>query len=150
MEFRLHGANQGGSFGHVVAVLQVIGFVVGGFCVYAYLAAKPYCTKCSRYLSGKGKQTRYAKDPEGLQTATAQLAVHLANGDVRLAVEEHGNSAGFGASTIPKACRLRSVVEFNTARSAKDIGSNLLWRTFLVMIGRKSPVDQREIYRAAR
>jgi hypothetical protein len=116
MEFRLHGAKQGstgelGSFGYVVAALQIIGFAVGGFCVYAYLAAKPYCSRCSRYLSGKGKQIRYAKDPEGLQTATAQLAVHMASGDVRLAVEEHGNSAGFGASTIPKNCRLRSVVE---------------------------------------
>jgi hypothetical protein len=115
MEFRFgaKAENTGelGSFGYVVAILQVIGFAVGGFCVYAYLAAKPYCTKCSRYLSSKGKQIRYAMDREGLTAATAQLSVHMANGEVRQAVEEHGNSAGFGASTIPKDCSLRSVVE---------------------------------------
>jgi len=124
MEFRLHGSKTGstgelGSFGYVVAVLQVIGFAVGGFCVYAYLAAKPYCNRCSRYLSGKGKQIRYATDPEGLQTATAQLACHMANGEVGLAVAEHSNSAGFGAAAPPKDCHLRSVIEVQRCKKCE-------------------------------
>lgn len=124
MEFGFDGSKTGstgelGSFRYVVAILQVIGFAVGGFCVYAYLAAKPYCDRCSRYLSRKGKQIRYAKDPEGLQAATAQLACHMANGDVGLAVEEHRNSAGFGASIPPKDCHLRSAIEVQRCKKCE-------------------------------
>ena len=124
MEFRLHGSKTGstgelGSLGYVVAVLQVIGFAVGGFCVYAYLAAKPYCNRCSRYLSGKGRQIRYANDPEGLQTATAQLAGHMANDEIGQAVEEHRNSAGFGVAAPPKDCHLRSVIEVQCCKKCE-------------------------------
>jgi hypothetical protein len=108
-----------GSFGYVIAVLQVIGFAVGGFCVYAYLAAKPYCNRCSRYLSGKGKQIRYASDPEGLQTATAQLARYMGNDEVGQAVEEHRNSVSFGVAAAPKDCHLRSVIEVQRCKKCE-------------------------------
>jgi len=117
MEFRFRGAikmgetGQLGSAGYAIAVLQVLGFAVGGFCVYGFLVAKPYCDKCSRYLSGKGKQIRYTKDPEEMQGATAQLLGRMATGDFLLAVEDHRNSASFGSSTAPKDCYLRSVIE---------------------------------------
>jgi hypothetical protein len=116
MEFRFKTSKLGstgelGSFGYVVAVLQVIGFAIGGFAVYAYLVSKPYCDKCSRYLSAKGKQIRYAGDAEGLQAATVSFLTRVGNGDIPSAILEHGNSAGFGTPTPPKDCQLRSVVE---------------------------------------
>jgi hypothetical protein len=116
MEFRFKAAKLGstgelGNFGYVVAVLQVIGFAVGGFAVYAHLISKPYCDKCSRYLSAKGKQIRYTGDAEGLQAAVASFLICVGNGDIPSAIQEHRNSAGFGSSTSPKDCHLRSVVE---------------------------------------
>jgi hypothetical protein len=124
MQYRFHASKLGatgelGSLGYVVAGLQIIGFAIGGFCVYGWLAAKPYCDRCSRYLSTKGRQTRYAENAEGLQAATAQLACHMANGDVTLAVEEHRNSLGFGSPTLPKNCYLRSVVEVQRCKKCE-------------------------------
>jgi hypothetical protein len=116
MEFRYRGAKLGptgelGSWGYAMAVLQIIGFAGGGFAVYAYLLSKPYCDKCSRYLSGKGKQIRYAGEAEGLQTATANFLACVAGGDIPSAIREHKNSSGFGTSSLPKGGHLRSVVE---------------------------------------
>jgi hypothetical protein len=117
MEFRYRGAvklgstGELGSWGYAIAVLQVIGFAMGGFAVYAHLLSKPYCDKCSRYLSGKGKQTRYAGDAAGLQTAMANFLTCVADGDILSAIREHKNSSAFGTSSLPKGGYLRSVVE---------------------------------------
>jgi hypothetical protein len=116
MEFRYHAAKIGstgelGSFGYVIAALQVLGFAAGGFCVYAYLLTKPYCDKCSRYLSAKGKQIRYVVDPEGLEEATLHLMTLMEKGEILSAVEEHRSKPSFGSSAAPKDCRLRSVIK---------------------------------------
>jgi len=117
MEFRFRGAaklgstGELGSWGYATAALQVIGFAVGGFAVYAHLVSKPYCDKCSRYLSGKGRRVRYAGDAEGLQAAAARFLTSVANGDILPAIQEHKDSSGFGTSSPPKDCHLRSVVE---------------------------------------
>ena len=127
MEFRFRAAKLGstgdlGNFGYVVAVLQVIGFAVGGFAVYGYLTSKPYCDKCSRYLSGKGKQIRYAGDAEGLQAATASFMILLGNGEIPSSILEHRNSSGFGSSMPPNNCHLRSIVEIRYCKKCASLG----------------------------
>ncbi len=129
MQFRFRAAKLGstgelGSWGYPVAMLQVIGFAVGGFTVYAHLVSKPYCEKCSRYLSGKGRQVRYTGDAEGLQAATAQVLGHFGNGAPVAALEQH---KGFGNSTHQKGDHLRSVME---VRYCKKCG--LHWVKFAV------------------
>jgi hypothetical protein len=44
--------------GYLVAVLQVLGFAVGGFGVYRYLQSIPYCPSCARYLSKQSTDER--------------------------------------------------------------------------------------------
>ena len=62
MEFRFRATKIGatselGGLGYGVAILQIMGFAAGGLAVYGYLMSIPYCEKCSRYFSAKGKQT---------------------------------------------------------------------------------------------
>ena len=96
MKFRFGSTGELGGFGYIIALLQIGGFAAGGFAVYGYLASKPYCDKCSRYLSGKGKQVRYTGDADGLQAATAEIFDDLRNGATASALDHQkafGNSA---------------------------------------------------------
>lgn len=116
LTFSMHARDVGttgelGTLGYVIAALQILGFAAGGFCVYAYLATKPFCEKCSRYLSAKGKQARYATDPEKLQQAIPHVLGLIAKEDLSTAIENHASSPDFGSSSSPKGCRLRTVVE---------------------------------------
>jgi hypothetical protein len=105
MEFRYHGAvklgstGELGTFGYVVAVLQIIGSAVGGFVVYAVLVSKPYCERCSRYLSGKGSQVRYTQDAAAFQTNVGQSVQTLSSGAVQSAVELQRS---FGSQPLQK------------------------------------------------
>jgi len=55
MTFTVHGAKVGttgelGSFGYVVALLQIVGFAFGAVAVFGYLMSLPYCQTYSKYL----------------------------------------------------------------------------------------------------
>jgi hypothetical protein len=144
MEFRFRGAVKMGetgalgSAGYAIAVLQVLGFAVGGFCVYAFLVAKPYCDKCSRYLSAKGRQVRYARNAEDLKEATEQLLQRMAEGEVPSAVEQHRNAPGFGTTFVPQDCYLCSVVEVQRCKKCEAH-----WVKFVVQ--KKSGDDWKDI-----
>lgn len=130
MSFRFHASDFGstgelGAFGYAVAALQILGFAAGGFCVYAYLVAKPFCDKCSRYLSAKGKQIRYTADSEKLQQAISHVLGLIAKEDLSAAIDHHRSSPDFGSSTSPKGCRLRTLFE---VRHCKECG--LHWLKF--------------------
>lgn len=112
-----------GGFGYIPAVLQIIGFAVGGFTVYAHLTSKPYCEKCSRYLSAKGKQVRYAAEPEPFQQNTTEVLQYIGEGDMTSAVEHH---KAFGREKQEKN-HLRSTI---TVRSCKKCGQH--WAKFAV------------------
>jgi TRAP-type C4-dicarboxylate transport system permease small subunit len=112
MEFRLRAMKVGstgqlGSFGYIVAVLQILGFAAGGFAVYGHLASKPYCEKCARYLSGKGKQMRYG-DSDAIQANTASVFSYLHSGAAGLAIDQQSR---FGSSVQQRGNYLRSVFE---------------------------------------
>lgn len=130
MEFRYRGAvkigstGELGSFGYVVSVLQILGFATGGFGVYAYLVSQPYCEKCSRYLSGKGKQVRYTGDAEGLQAVAARVFEFVKGDAISSAIQQHRD---FGTAKHEKDDHLRSVVE---VRYCKKCGKH--WVKFAV------------------
>lgn len=118
MEFRLRTVSVGstgelGTFGYLVALLQVAGFAAGGFGVYGYLLSKPYCEKCSRYLSAKGQQVRYTGDADSLKAAAAQVLELLASGAVASAITQHG---AFGGSAQKKNDHLRSAFHVRHCR----------------------------------
>ena len=140
MEFRYHAAKLGstgelGYFGYAVAVLQILGFAVGGFVVYAVLVSKPYCEKCSRYLSGKGKQIRYTHDADGLQANVAQIAQTLSSGAAGSAIELQ---RGFGNPKYQKNDHLRSTFEVRYCKKC-----NKHWVKFAVE--KQSGNDWKEI-----
>src|SRR6202453_4326983 len=71
LQFRMRATKIGspielGSLGYLFALLQIIGFGVGGFAVYGFLSSKPYCEACSKYLVARDSQIRYTNDPERL------------------------------------------------------------------------------------
>jgi hypothetical protein len=86
MAINIRGATLGesgelGGFGYVLAVLQVLGFAVGGLGVYFYLRAAPYCEACSKYLEKQSSTERYTSLAEQLEELYAVLADHLKQGD---------------------------------------------------------------------
>ena len=142
MEFRYRGAvklgstGELGSFGYVIAFLQVIGFAVGGFSVYAALTSKPYCNKCSRYLSAKGRQVRYTQDGDGLQATRAQILESVRNRAVNSAIEIH---LGFGNSKYQKDDHLRLACEVRFCKKC-----NQHWIKFAVE--KRSGRDWKELH----
>lgn len=86
MEFRIRGAKLGetgdlGSLGYVVAVLQALGFAVGGVSVYVYLQAAPYCADCGKYLKKRSSVVRYTNEAEPLLDLYSGSIVQLQSGN---------------------------------------------------------------------
>ena len=118
-----------------MAILQVLGFAVGGLAVYGYLVSVPYCQRCSRYFSRKGKQTRYTGDAEGLQASTVQVFNDFGDGAIASAIEKHRT---FGNPKFQKDNHLRSVIE---VRHCKSCGQH--WVKYVVE--KQSGNDWKEI-----
>jgi hypothetical protein len=109
MTFRLPATGSTGelgAFGYVVAILQVLGFALGGYGVYFYLVSLPYCQRCSRYFSKKGKQIRYTGDAEAMQATTVQVLKDFGDGSVTSAIEKH---RAFGKPAFQKGALLRKL-----------------------------------------
>ena len=122
MDLRLRAAKVGstgelGGFGYLIALLQIGGFAAGGFAVYSYLVSKPYCETCSRYLSTKGKQTRYTGDADGLQTVTEQIFDDLRNTAIASAL---ARQKAFGDPAYQKSHHLRSVFEIRHCKGCRN------------------------------
>lgn len=140
MEFRVRTAEVGatgevGGLGYGVALVQILGFAVGGFAIYAYLTSMPYCEKCSRYLSVKGRQIRYTSEAEGLQDTAARVLSDFGSGAIASAIEHHGAS---GSPAYAKNSHLRSTIEVRICRTCEQH-----WVKFLVE--KQSGNDWKEI-----
>ena len=99
VQFSVKGRSVGdaidlGNMGYVYACLQVIGFAIGGFAVYGYLASQVYCDKCSRYFSKKGVAARYTGDSDALQNFLKKLAVLLEESKLSEIISLHANEGG--------------------------------------------------------
>lgn len=100
MEFRIRGAKLGetgelGSFGYVTAVLQVLGFAVGGLCVYGHLRSAPFCGACGKYFKKQSSVTRYTNDGDQLKGLYSGLIAELQAGN---SVAASQLISGFGAT----------------------------------------------------
>ena len=129
MEVRLQTTSLGatgelGTFGYLIAVLQIGGFAAGGLMVYGYLRSQPYCDKCLRYLSPKSKQVRYTADSEALKGLVSRILESLRSGTVSSAVAEQ---TAFGMVKRQDNDHLRSVVR---VRHCKGCGQH--WVRFTV------------------
>jgi hypothetical protein len=94
LDFRLNAAKlrssgELGELGYVYALLQIIGFSVGGYAAYRWLLTKPYCADCSKYFAQKGTQTRYAKDPDELTSTVKQISEFLEQAKLSDAIRLH-------------------------------------------------------------
>lgn len=90
----------GGFWGYAYAILQLIGFSVGGFAVFAWLSQNPYCDDCSRYLKKTGKQERYTSEGETLIEQIKEFASLLdaqqCNDAIRYQAENMGVASSSG------------------------------------------------------
>ena len=53
-----------GSWGYLFAVLQILGFALGGGAVWFFLRSKMYCESCSRYLKRFSRQNHFVRTGE--------------------------------------------------------------------------------------
>jgi hypothetical protein len=102
-----------GRWGYGLAVLEVMGFALGGLAVYAHLDMLPYCQGCSRYLTSLGQHQRYTSDDAGFVSLYQTLHDLVAAERLPDAVSFH---AGFGRSKPDPSCTLRSTLEVKKCR----------------------------------
>jgi len=102
-----------GSWGYVYAVLQIVGFAIGGVAIYWHLTTAPYCKRCSKYLVAKHTQTRYTTDSDQIgQIATLMRQSALA-GRLQDAIAAHASGGSEASGADPK---FRSQVEIKRCR----------------------------------
>ncbi|MBV9227030.1 MAG: hypothetical protein JOY85_23590 [Acidobacteriaceae bacterium] len=113
LALRIRGAKVGetgdlGAFGYIVALLQILGFAVGGLAVYGNLRSNPYCGKCNKYLKVISSIMRHASDAEQIQRVYNRVLTELQNGNSLQAVS---SLAEFGTkASIPSTMPLRAEV----------------------------------------
>lgn len=105
-----------GSWGYIVAILQILGFAVGGFATYGWLTSIPYCDKCFKYFSSKGKQKRYFSELESIKNQYEIMRECVINNDLKGAIEKHTIEGNEAPWEIDKIC---SRIELNFCKSCK-------------------------------
>lgn len=108
-----------GGWGYAYAVLQIMGFAFGGVAVFGYLSSLPYCDRCSRYLSGRAKQERFAGDPDAFAQMVEQLATAIDAGRPQEAINQHAA----GEAKHRKELHLKSILKL---RKCRGCGTNWL------------------------
>jgi hypothetical protein len=123
-----------GAGGYLFAVVQIIGFLIGGFAVYAYLTSMTYCKDCRLYLSSKGLQTRYFLSAEEMQEASKNILTEMKLGRLQHSVLVH---AALGTNENASAT-FSSIVEVKSCK-----GCDKHWAKFTA--NRKTGNDWKEI-----
>jgi hypothetical protein len=105
-----------GSWGYLYAVLQIVGFAIGGVAVYWYLTGLPYCERCAKYFVAKQThtQTRYTADADKLSQIAALMRRCALAGRLQDAIAAHAIS---GSETYGEGPTLRSQVEINRCKN---------------------------------
>jgi hypothetical protein len=75
-----------GGWGYLYALLQVLGFAVGGLIVYAHLKDLPYCGTCHKYLIRGARAYRYSDKPDLLLPVLQNITPLLSAGQLSAAV----------------------------------------------------------------
>jgi len=84
----------GSVLGYAFAVLQLVGFSLGGFAVFGWLSQNPYCDKCSRYLKKTGEQVRYTSDSDVFVERISDFAELVDNQKFDEAIRFHADKMG--------------------------------------------------------
>lgn len=129
VQFRFRAAKVGGpvelgSWSYLYAVLQIVGFAIGGIAVYGYLKSMPYCERCSKYLVVKHTQTRYTTDADQLSQVAALMRERAVAGRLQEAITVHATS---GRESGGEDATLRSQVQI---KRCKDCDQH--WMKFTV------------------
>ena len=75
-----------GMFGYLLALLQILGFALGGFVVSSLLLARGYCRQCGRYLSSPIVVSGYGPIAADLMATYEQVRRFVAAGSTMSAV----------------------------------------------------------------
>jgi len=94
-----------GTWGYAYALLQILGFAVGGFCVYILLLEHPFCAHCERYLKRVGKVQRFCESNDLLNNYIEQVRPLLEGGRLTEALAKHD---GFGEADESRTKQLRA------------------------------------------
>jgi len=84
----------GGALGYAFAVLQLVGFSVGGVAVFGWLSQNPYCDKCSRYLKKTGMQQRFTSDSDSFIKNIHDFALLVDGQNFDEAIRFHAGTMG--------------------------------------------------------
>ena len=100
-------AGEIGALGYLYALLQVVGFAIGGVSVFHWLSRLPYCEKCSRYLSALSKETRFENDPHAFASMLEQTVTAFNSGQLQDVIARH---TAADQSKSGRKCRFKSVL----------------------------------------
>jgi hypothetical protein len=89
----------GSTFGYIYALIQLIGFSIGGFAVFRWLLDAPFCEKCSKYLSQTNTEERYTSEGEILSQNIQTFAEMLNGRQYLQALEFHADQMGVPESS---------------------------------------------------
>jgi len=104
------GVDIGAGGGYLFAALQILGFAVGGYCIYVHLAGLPYCKDCGLYFKDKGKQTRYFGDTDTVAASTEGFLVKVREERFQESIQTHaatGSDKPTGPSMFNSSIELK-------------------------------------------
>ncbi|MBD2459638.1 hypothetical protein H6G89_01160 [Oscillatoria sp. FACHB-1407] len=84
----------GSIFGYIYALIQLIGFALGGLAILGWLLEAPFCEQCSRYLKKTNTQQRYASEEFLLLGQIQYFKDILDSGRYLKALEFHADQMG--------------------------------------------------------
>ena len=118
MTFHLRAAKIGstgelGNIGYIVAIVQIIGFLLGGILLYFWLKSMAYCEKCSQYLTKKDKQERYYNNHEYFVEKIKHVAELYDDKKLQELIETH---SGLGDPYSGKDHYLKSILELKECK----------------------------------
>ena len=70
-------------------MINLAGFALGVMATVAIAGGKAYCTRCGRYLTTVGSQTRTSSDPEATAQAIAPVIAKVNAGRIQDALDLH-------------------------------------------------------------
>jgi hypothetical protein len=106
----------GSTFGYIYELIQLIGFSLGGLCVFAFLLDLPFCKKCSEYLKKMNTQDRYTSEGEVLFENIETFAKTLDEKKYRQAIKIHADKMGVSES---KGHHLRTRITIHKCKTCE-------------------------------
>lgn len=96
-----------GKMGWAIAGLQVLGFSLGGFTVYGWLAGVPYCERCKKYLDEKQVQVRKTRDAGELHVFFEKTLKAIELNQTQSAIKAHADLSSAGSPKAMATMELR-------------------------------------------